>query len=178
MTLAEAKTHLRLEHGMDDAYLTGITIPAARAHIEEVCWRGLVTQTWELVLDEFPDADEVKLPYGNLASVTSVSYVDDDGATQTLATTEYVTDTASEPGRILLAYDKSWPTTRAQWDAVVIRYVVGWAVASVPAPIKHAALLLISQMYEHRTPEVAGTIVSEVRFAVDALLGPYRLVEF
>ena len=54
--------------------------------------------------------------------------------------------------------------------------MVGTSVANVPAPIKQAILLLISQMYEHRTPEVTGAVVSPVVFAVDALLAPYRMV--
>lgn len=177
VTLEEARAHLRLDDTTEDVYVEGL-LRGARQHVEEVCWRGLVTQTWELVLDAFPDEDEVELPKGNLASITSVTYVDANGASQVLATTEYVADAVSVPGKLRLAYGKSWPSTRGQWDAVRVRYVVGWSVAQVPQPIKQALLLLVSQMFEHRTPEVSGTIVSKVAFAVEALLAPYRLVGF
>lgn len=175
VTLSEAKAHLRLEGVDDDAYVTAL-IQAARQHVEEVCWRGLVTQTREAVLETFPCGDELELPGGNLGSITSVTYVDADGTTQTLDSDTYEADTVSVPGRLLLAYGESWPATRSQWNAVRVRYVVGWAVEDVPAPIKQALLLLVAQMYEHRVPEITGTIVSPVRFAVDALLSPYRLV--
>ena len=177
VTLAEAKAHLRLEGAEDDAYVTAL-IQAARQHVEEVCWRGLVTQTWETVLEGFPFCAELDLPGGNLGSIASVTYVDATGAEQTLATSVYEADTLSVPGRLLLAYGESWPATRCQWNAVKARYTVGWAVADVPAPIKQAILLLVAHFYEQRNPEITGTIVSKVEFAVDALLAPYRLREF
>lgn len=174
VTLTEAKAHLRLEHALDDTYVTAL-IKAARIHAEDVCWRGFVTQTWELILEAFPGADEVELRKGNLGAVTSVKYIDANGVEQTMASADYVVDTVSVPGRVLLAYGKSWPTTRDQWDAVRVRYTVGWAEAAVPLPIKQALLLLVSQMYEHRTPEVIGATLAKVGFAVDSLLSPYRL---
>jgi uncharacterized phiE125 gp8 family phage protein len=177
VTLAEAKAHLRLESAEDDTYVSAL-IQAARQHVEEVCWRGVVTQTREAVLEGFPDCEAVELPGGNLGAVSSVVYVDVDGAEQTLATSAYEADTVSVPGRLVLAYGASWPSTRSQWNAVRVRYTVGWEVADVPMPIRQAVLLLVGQMYEHRVPEITGTIVSGVSFAVDALLAPYRLVRW
>ncbi len=179
--LGEAKAHLRLDTALDDAYVQSL-ISAARLHVESYCRRGLVTQEWELVLSAFPCGESIELPFGQLAAdteeedpVESVTYIDAEGVERTLATTEYVVDTVSVPGVLRLAYGKSWPATRQQWDAVRIAYTVGTAVDDVPQPIKQAMLLLISQMYEHRTPEITGTIVSQVQFATESLLGPYRL---
>ncbi len=181
VTLTEAKNHLRLETAADDASVL-VMISAARLWAEEHCWRGFVTQVWELVEPCFPDdaglpaaREGFELPRGNLVSVASVKYIDSNGVEQTMPTADYTVDTVTVPGRVRRAYGKSWPSYRSQWDAVRIRYTVGWDVTSVPKPIKQALLLLISQMYEHRTPEVAGA-VSKVQFAVEALLGPYRLV--
>ncbi len=184
LTLQEAKEHLRLQTALDDVAVTA-AIVGARQYVEEHCWRGLVTQVWELVEPLFPDElcrpaftqgkaefDGFELPKGNLVSVASVKYLDGDGATQTLvANTDYLVDTVSTPGRVRLAYGAAWPSHRSQWDAVRIRYTVGWAVAAVPQPIKQAMLLLISQMYESRSP-----VVVEAGTTVDALLRAYRLV--
>jgi uncharacterized phiE125 gp8 family phage protein len=177
VTLAEAKSHLRLESTEDDTYVSAL-IQAARQHVEEVCWRGVVTQTREAVLEAFPYADAVDLPGGNLGAVSAVVYADEWGDDQTLSTSTYEADTVSVPGRLVLAYGKDWPSTRCQWDAVRIRYTVGWAVADVPAPIKQAMLLLVAQLYENRVPEVVGVSLGKVAFAVDALLSPYRLARF
>lgn len=184
--LDEAKAHLRLETTTDDVYVESL-VSAARQWVEEYCRRGLVVQVWEEVLPEFPVSGVIELQRGSLCSVTigattyssgvvSVKYLDGAGVERTLDTTEYVVDgTSPMLGRVRLGYDKTWPTTRAQWDAVRVRYAVGWEFDEVPAPVKQACLLLVSQMYEHRTPEVVGTIVSKVQFAVEALLAPYRV---
>jgi len=186
VSLAEAKAHLRLETTADDTLVAALIV-AARQWAEEYLWRGLVTQTWELVLDAFPERGEIELPRGNLVSIASLKYVDDNGTEQTWAASNYTKDDTSEPGKLRLAYDKDWPSARDQWDAVKIRYTVGWAGEAaqmpaeadrVPAAIRAAMMLVISQLYEHRTPEVVGTIVSKVSFAVEALLGPYRLARY
>jgi uncharacterized phiE125 gp8 family phage protein len=175
VTLTEAKAHLRVDTSDDDTII-GALITAARQHVEHVTGRGIVTQTWELVLDAFPDADSIELPRGSLASVTHVKHYDSAGDLQTLvASTDYVVDTGPPmgPGRVILAYGESWPGTRDVWDAVQIRYVVGVAQGSVPEAIKAAIKLIIGGLYEHRLPEVTGTIVAEMP-AVQALIAPYR----
>lgn len=185
VTLAEVKAQLNLEHELDNPLLE-VMLAAARAWVEEHCWRGVVSQGWKVVEACFADHPElplerqgIELPKGNLVTVESVKYVDGDGVEQTLVeNADYVVDTMSVPGRVRLAYGKSWPSHRSQWDAVRIEYTVGWEVAAVPAPIKQAVLLLVSQLYEQRTPEVTGTIVAAVGFSLTALLQPYRLVRF
>lgn len=173
ISLDEAKKQLRLESALDDAFVQTLLIPAARQWVEEHCRRALVTQTWEALLTGFPSSGIIELGKGTLSSVASVKYLDANGVEQTLALGEYEVDTTSVPGRVLLAYGKSWPTTRAAWNAVRIRFDAGWAAASIPVPIKQATLLLVSHMYEHRTPEV-----SEIDFAAEALLNPYRVMVF
>lgn len=177
VTLAEAKEHIRLEVTDDDAYVSALIV-AARQYVEKISWRAFVNQTWMLTLEGF--MDPIELPRGKLVSVTSVQYLDVNNVSQIVPTTVYELDTFSVPGRILLRHDQQWPDTLARWNAVNITYVVGSgpSAADVPEPVKHVIKLLVSQMYEHRTPEVTGTIVSQVKFAVDALLYNYRLVRF
>jgi uncharacterized phiE125 gp8 family phage protein len=160
-------------------------------------------QTWELVLpgfvgenslelpgwtrSHFSLQEPIKLPRGHLATldddepaVESVKYLDMNGDLQTLATSEYLIDNVSVPGLIMPAYGKSWPSTRDQFNAVRVTYVVGWAGTEddpVPAPLKQALLLLVAQLYENRIPEVTGTIVSALGFGWQALVRPYRLNE-
>ncbi len=178
VSLDEAKAHLRLSGDADNAFLTR-AVQAAREYLEGICWRAFINQTWDLVCDEFPE-DTLELAKGRLSSVTSVTYVDTAGATQTLATTEYQVDTKREPGRIAPAYEKSWPSTRAQFNAVTVRFVAGYGASpeSVPAAIRQAILILVAAMYENREPEVIGTISAEVRFSAHHLVAPYRLVRF
>src|SRR5262249_39302763 len=60
LTLAEAKAHLRLDVADDDTYVNTL-ITAARQYTEEVCWRGILAQTWELVLPGFLGEDRFEL---------------------------------------------------------------------------------------------------------------------
>lgn len=193
VTLTEAKAHLRLETTLDDIYVTSL-ITAARMYTEGTTWRALINQVWELVMDGFPGCypslwvtpstryvtdREIELPRGDISPVgadLTVKYDDNTGAEQTFASSNYIVD-ATPMARLVLKSTSSWPLTNGEVKCVRIRFKVGFgdAASDVPLPIKQAILLLISQMYEHRTPEVTGTIISKVGFAVEALLERYRL---
>jgi len=132
--LTEAKLHLRLAvdaagavaYTAEDSELTG-RIAAARAAAETETWRKLVLQTWDIFLDEWQD--EIFLPYPPLRSVEFIKYTDTAGIVTTLATTEYDVDLSSEPGRIMLGYDKSWPTADLYpLNPIQIRFKVGYLV--------------------------------------------------
>lgn len=191
VTLVEAKAHLRIEHTLDDTYITSI-IKAAREYVEQVCWRGWVTQSVELKMNRFPDevclgsesynfsvpVSKFELPFGKLATLTSVKYLDTAGVEQTMSPSDYSVDDSSIPAKVYRGYGKSWPNTLPQWDAVRVLYDVGQVVNLIPTAVKQAILLLISQMYEFRTSELTGTIVSPVQFAFSSLIQPFRLVRY
>ncbi len=83
VSLAEAKLHLRVDDNADDV-LIGALITAARQHAEHDTRRALVTQTWKLVLDAFPES-VITLDRAPVSAVVSVVYTDPDGVSQTLA---------------------------------------------------------------------------------------------
>ncbi len=112
-----------------------------------------------------------------IQSITSVEYVDTDGATQTLASSGYQFDAK---GRLSPSYGNSWPSTRSQYDAVTVTYIAGETHAgNVPEDIKHAMLLMIGAADVAREGVVigAGVVVSEVKNPRAAgLLHPYKVV--
>lgn len=123
---------------------------AAEDCVESELCRALMEQTWVLQLDRFP-CWEIKLSRPPLASVTSVQYVDENGATQTLSASIYTVDTTSEPGRLYLAYQQVWPTTRCQPQAVTITYKAGVTLPeNVPVRARLAIKLLVADLYENR----------------------------
>jgi len=175
ITLAEAKAHLRVDITDDDTLITALIV-AAREYAEGVTRRPLVTQTWDLFLDQF--SDEIDLA-PNLQSVEHLKYIDGDGNKQTLDSGEYDLDIVRQPGQLLLGYGKGWPSIRSVRNAVEIRYVAGYGeAADVPQEIKQAMLMHIGHLYRHRESVVIGTISSEVPTATDSLLWPYRVLEF
>lgn len=186
LTLEEAKAHLRQDVDVDDEVIFGYCA-AARSYLEEVCNRSFVSSTWDFTLDyEWPwllnldtgcHEQMIEVPKAPLVSVTSITYVDSAGATQTLASNQYVVDGAGAIGRIYPAYDVTWPTLRSQRRAITVRFVAGYGTdaASTPTPIKQAALLLMAHMYTERQPVKVGETVNELPMSVGALIAPYRV---
>lgn len=175
VTRAEAKAHLKVDHTADDTLIDNLIV-AARDLIEEYTSRGLFTQTWKLMLDDWPE--ELWLPRaGVLQSITSVKYYNTSGTLTTLATTVYDNDTTAEPARIVRKPDQSWPALQGdRRGRIEVIYVVGWsAVSGIPQAIKQAALLIIGHWYLHREAVNVSNIVNVMPFAADALLSPYRI---
>lgn len=177
ISLAEAKAHCRVLHAHDDETFTAL-IAAATAHLDArhgVLGRCLVSQSWEYRIDAFPCDGIIALPFPPLVSVESVTYIDEDGASQTLATSQYVVDTGTYHGFVRRAYDVTWPGTRCEAHAVRVRFTAGYGAASaVPQPIKQAMLLMIGHLYTHREAVSEDSMI-EVPMAAKYLLAPYRL---
>lgn len=167
VTLQEVKEHARVEIGDDNAYLEGL-ITKARVYAEGKTHRQFITATWRQTLDCFPE--RIDLPRPPLATVTSITYVDSNGATQTLDASQYQTVLDPEGGYIVSAYGTSWPATRGQPEAVTVNFTAGSTVALAPAQAKHAIAMLVSHWYEVREPAIVGTIVAEAPWAVEQLL--------
>lgn len=179
VSTAEAKAHCNVTISTDDTYIDTL-ITAARVWAEQFTRRTFITTVYSLKLDGFP-ANEMRIPLPPLTTTNfAVSYLDTAGTSTNLTvTTDYIIDTASEPGRLAPAWGKVWPVTRGQFNDVTIAYTAGYGSAgsSVPGPIKHAIKILVSHWYEHRETIITGTIVSDVPQSAEALLWPYRVWE-
>lgn len=163
-------------YASDDTLLTAL-IQAAREYTEGFQNRALVTQTWELVLDEWPAEDYIDIPLPPLQSITSIVYKDTAGTEATMSTGDYIVDVDSFVGRVALAYGKSWPSaTLYPYGGIRIRFVAGYGLAvSVPQATKQALLLLIAAWYENREG-ISERSMQEVPFAVKALLDMNRVI--
>lgn len=146
ISLATAKLHLRVDHNADDALITSY-IKTAREVGEGLARMSFFTETWELVLDDFPSAGFLKLPRPPLQFVSWVKYLDINGNESTW--TDYAVDARSEPGVIKF---KSTPAVNLFYSgAVSIRFVSGFSQASdVPNKITLAMLLAVGYWYENR----------------------------
>lgn len=177
ITLAEAKSHIRVDIAEDDLDIILLT-KAARLHSEMFTRRSFVTTTWKMTLDYFPHHGIIRMPRPPLASVTSIKYVDTDGTQQTLAASEYAVDTQSEPGRITEAFGVSWPSTRVEANAVEIVFVAGFGLAvDVPEDIKHAIKLLVGHWYENREDVTINAFPRRLPMAAESLLYGQRILE-
>lgn len=163
----------------DDDYLTAL-IQTAREHAEDYTNRALITQTWYMHLDEFPNGFYIDLPFGNLQSVTSVKYKDSAGTETTMAvTTDYLVETNGDQcGRIVLPHGGSWPSgTLYPSNPITIEFVCGWTSAAlIPSKIKSAIKLMIEDLYRMRGITYDKQLYESK--VVDALLYPKRLWRF
>lgn len=175
LTVEEVKLHLRIDYDNEDSWVAA-QITSARQLVEDWTGRQMVTATRKVILDAFQC--ETELPRAPTTAVTGITYVDTDGATQTLSADVYTVDTDSEPGRVYLAYNQSWPSTRTQPKAVEITYTCGYGgPCDVPRGLKMAMLLLIGGWYENRE-SVSIVDLKQVPLAVQALVSQYMIAEF
>lgn len=137
----------------EDALLE-IYIQSAREIVEDETRRALFTQTWDLYLDEFPTEDYIKLPFGNLQSVTSIKYKDTAGTETTMTvTTDYLVETnGSKCGRIVLPWGVSWPSGELYpSNPITIRFICGWTTtALIPSKIRNAVLMTAVDLWQNR----------------------------
>lgn len=162
VTLQELKNQARIDDNTDDSGLA-LYIKTARETYELMTRRALCTRTYELTLDNWPGGRRIRLPHPPLASVTSISYTDEDGAVATIDSGDYLVSTVTEPGEIVLRNGVSWPAVVLQEvDAITIRYVAGYGGADdVPAGHRLAIRLLAAHYYENREATGIGN-VSEI----------------
>mgnify|MGYP000880045008 CR=1 FL=1 len=174
VTLSEAKAHLRFTSSAEDALITSLIV-AARDLCERETGQALLAQTWESSFNAF--GDEMLLGRAPVQSITSIKYTDENGAEQTLATTEYVLDNAGQSAaRVVIAPNKTWPNVQTgSINAVRIRYVAGYASANaVPQPIKQWMLLQIGHWFKNRESVIVGNSMIKSEF-VDNLIHAYRI---
>ena len=170
ISLSDLKDHLRIYDTTEfDAQLTNV-LDAAIGQVERATGRALITQTWEMRLDKL--AKCIKVPHAPLQSVTSIQYQDSSDAQQTLGTSFYTVDTSSNPGRIVEAYNYSYPETYNDINAVLITFVAGYGDAEdVPEPLKYAIRFFAEKMWEN--PQ--GNYAAAMDNSLDSLITNYRI---
>jgi uncharacterized phiE125 gp8 family phage protein len=182
--VAEAKRHLRIEatDTYYDALIDGL-IQAARERAELETGRQLITAGYELALSAFPcDGAPIELPRPPLAAVSSITYVDSNGTTQTWSASDYQVLAPSGPyaarGLVLPVYGETYPDTRPETlEAVTVAYTAGYGAgpANVPRAIRQAMLLLIGDWFRFPEQVVAGGAAQlPLPVGAAALLRPYR----
>ena len=200
VTLDEARMHLRVSEPDEDSMIKGLII-AATQWAESIIEGAIVTQTFEVILDAFPDArtqwrgpPDVSpsaniplIPLGRitqghialrspLQTVNSVKYVDPAGILQTMDPAQYVVEQYDGPGFVRPAFGCNWPSYRRQGNAVIVNFTAGFGNASqVPQAIKQAILLLIGQLYLYREATINLSLM-EPPFSVHSLLSYYRTI--
>ncbi|WP_273500782.1 head-tail connector protein [Paracoccus sphaerophysae] len=158
--LAEVKAQARVEHDDEDLLLQHY-IDAATAWLDGpagILGRCLVTQTWRAEVDAISGL--IRLPFPD-SVVDRAVFTDAEGG-------ELIHELELQDQQPLLRPISGFARPAA------ITFTAGYgAPADVPAAIRQAMLLLVTQWYEHRQVTGTGTALP---FAVEALLAPYRRI--
>jgi len=168
VSLADFKVSMRAElaETTEDVFMLEC-LRRAQSHLgERTGWSGVVclTTTLDLKLDAFPwcgngslRGSAIRVPVRPVQSVTSVKYLDADGAEQTLTpVTDYTVHAEEDPSPCLIvpAYGKTWPSTRAVLNAVTVRFIAGFTgPGAIPPNMRSAVLVLAGHFYTHRDDE-------------------------
>lgn len=179
VSLEEAKLHLRVDSSEEDTLISSLVAAATQNLDGANGWlgRALMPQTWRLDLPGLPG--RIALPLPPLIAVEAVTYLDQDGAEQTLAPSAYQVSHGGE----WLSYLE--PTPGASWPAsrrASVIYRCGYSgdaysppvAVAAPEPIRAAIKLLVGHWFANRDAVVLGA-AAELPLAVTALLYPLRV---
>lgn len=165
LDLASTKALMRVEGSDEDAFIEGL-IEAAAQHIEgrEGVTRKQFRQASYTV--RLPVSEVVELPLPPLVSVESVSTVDEDGVSTAFTSHEAHAD--AYVGRVVA----EWPDDACD---VVVSYTCGHPdQASIPAPVRRAAELMVAHWHEHREAAAMQQIYP-IPMGVKDMLKPYSV---
>jgi uncharacterized phiE125 gp8 family phage protein len=186
LSIDELKMHLRVDTDDEDPYIETL-IQVARQRCEAATRRTLLTQTWDVSLDQWPTWDGyhggntyepvntllpaggyVALPKAPLQNVSYVKFVDLAGTTQTWDPSNYMVHAPAGDrcarGRLSLGWVKVWPIIRPTMNAIQIRMVTGYGdlAADVPAILRQAMMLDAGTLYSTRESVLTGTRAASI----------------
>ena len=148
ITAAEAQAALNVPSGYDDARFNSM-ISSARKQVEKDLDRALITQTITMTLDHFPAKETIHLIKAPIQEITSFSYLDTNGDSQTLVDgTDYRFTNTGDKARIIPI--SGWPSVSTnRKEVVTIVFVAGYGDAGtdVPADILEAIKMHIDWQY-------------------------------
>lgn len=168
VSLNTFKAMLRVDFEADDALLV-FYLDAAQAFIERHTRRPLSTSSKTIVLREWPTA-EVTLPFPPFQSITSITYRDTDGATQSLTTSNYEVETDGALPRV--RFYGSLPDLHDEIPRVTIVWSAGYTASTLPHDLQLAVMRLAGTFYMN--PEAVSMLnLVQVPFGVRAVIDNY-----
>jgi len=158
----------------DEDVLSQRYIASARMLLEARTRRCFLATTLAASAKRFPcGVGPIELPRSTATAVSSITYRDGLGTTQTLSAANYVVDLGGEPGLVIPAINLYWPTTDMRAGAVTVTFTAGETLAANVNPLaRQAVALLAGHWYQNR--ELEGLIPPEKQDAWDRLVNLLR----
>lgn len=186
VSLAQLKSHLRVDHDSDDALIV-IYGQTARMAAERYMNRALIETgflaTWQ------PQSNRpywgrigmwhwrkpLELPRSPLMSIDTVTIHDVEGNATTVPPAAYLLEGATDPARLKLDYTTGLIDPVAALLDIQIGYTAGYGSTAAPVPVTiiNAILITTAFLYEHR-----GDGDAELPKAAEWLLDMDRVMYF
>lgn len=172
LALSDAKQFLRVEHDDDDAIIAGL-IASARSQVEALTRLGLLTQTWRVVLDRWPEEGRVRLRLGPLRALVAARIHGGSGAATMLDPQHFVVDAAANS----IAARGLPPIPGRRVAGIELDVEVGFGAdpADVPPVLLQAIRMLVAHWYENRSLIAIGQSVAMMPLSVNAMISSYRV---
>lgn len=147
VTVDDVKTRLRIDDGNTTEAMDlqlALLIKAARRQVEkDLLGAHLVETVVEEWMDRAPNGACLELSRWPVKTVASVKSYDESDVETTLSSGDYLVDTTSRPGRIILNADANWPSSLRSHKAILVRYTVGFTACAQLDAYKLAILFLV-----------------------------------
>ena len=173
VSLADAKSHLRVTHDADDAHIADL-VAAARQHVERDAGLALIEQVWRLYLDDWPLDRCVRLRRHPVRRLEAVTVFDERGDPHVIEPSAVRLDAVSRPARLVVGDTVPGGATL---NGVEIEFAAGFGEtgADVPGELRRAILLLVAHWYEFRGAVAARDQPVHVPAGFERLLAPHRM---
>jgi uncharacterized phiE125 gp8 family phage protein len=173
VTLDQIRAHLRIDGEAQDSYLLELA-EAATALVEAESGKLMITQSWRVFLDEWPESAVVELPLAPVRAVSAFTVYGQDDSPLAVAPESWHADLISEPARLAgLASIYSFRKINGFEIDLLCGY--GDTATEVPDQLIRAVLLAVAHWFEFAgaPQDVARRGVLPSGF--DRLLAPYRM---
>jgi uncharacterized phiE125 gp8 family phage protein len=156
-------------------------IQAAREMVETDAQLALMPQTWRLKIDHWPcGMPAIDLHVHPVQSISSVTYLDENGDSQTWSADNYELIRSRFRSTLLKPdADVEWPTVSTSiLRPITITFVAGFPTsaddtdakkrARVPASARMAMLMLLAHWFKNRESVLVGSISKEIEHSYEA----------
>lgn len=183
ITLASAKLAADITSTYEDSILTSKLAAAVRA-CENYARAPINNQIVQEIYQNYDNSgvvgpsisQKVRLSYGPVNSVTSVTLVYNDGTTEVVAAEKYVLNAATK-----MLYRQNWQPTKSV-DNIIVVYTAGYDdLANVPDDMQQAVMICFYYLVENRglpaDADMQRDTFSPIPVTAQGLLAAYRNAE-
>ncbi len=148
LSIAEMKTHLRIDHDHEDDLLLEL-LRAARQYTEFASGQKLLTQLWRQYVSGISQDRCVTLKVAPVQSISAVIAYDAEGEPSPLSLDEFDLVRGTEPVQLRFSDGVNMGRAANGLEIDIIAGLTDLAV-EVPDTLKHAIRLLVAHWYEFR----------------------------